>query len=259
MDRISKEALFSMLDRKAELIYLDVTDSTNNYARSIALEGALEGTAVIAERQTQGRGRMGRSFLSESEGGLYFSIILRPRISPERSIYITVIGALAVAEAIESVCHRECKIKWVNDIYIGDKKVSGILTEGSIDFSRNMLDHAIIGIGVNIEDPQGGFPQEIKDIAGSVCGSCAPRNIKGRLLAEIYNNFFRYYSNIEDGSYMEKYRRRSNMIGKIVDVYRGDEIISGVCIDIDEDANLVIDANGKAIKFNSGDARVKRS
>jgi len=111
MDRISKEALFSMLDRKAELIYLDVTDSTNNYARSIALEGALEGTAVIAERQTQGRGRMGRSFLSESEGGLYFSIILRPRISPERSIYITVIGALAVAEAIESVCHRECKIK----------------------------------------------------------------------------------------------------------------------------------------------------
>ena len=256
---LSKDSIKSYLDRDMEIIILEETDSTNNVAKSLALRGIKEGTVIIAKRQTQGRGRMGRSFLSSSENGLYMTLFLKPDIPPLQCVNITVMAAAAVAEAIERVSSKECQIKWVNDIYIGDKKACGILTEASFDFTANRLDYAILGIGVNVSDPEGGFDNEIRDIACSVYGKNAPVGVKNRLCGEIINTFMKYYADFDNVEYMDRYRERSNLIGKTVDVYRGNEIISGVCVGIDESANLVVKTDRGEMRFNSGEARVKRA
>lgn len=248
----------SYLSYDGDVIILDETDSTNNVAKSLAHRGIKEGTVILAKKQTQGRGRMGRSFISSSENGLYMTLFLKPLLPPAECVNITVMCASAAASAIEKVSGRECFIKWVNDIYIGDKKVCGILTEASADFAANRLDYAIVGIGLNVSDPEDGFHEDIKDIACSVYGKNAPVGVKNRLCAEIINAFMAYYRDYTDKRYMEFYRKRSNVIGKTVDVYRGNEIISGLCTDIDDYANLVVQTEKGEMRFNSGDARVRR-
>ena len=164
----------------------------------------------------------------------------------------------SVNQQIEKITNKKCSVKWVNDVYLDDKKVSGILTEASCDFSTGLLDYAIVGIGVNVSEPEGGFDASIKDIACALYEKDAPCGVKNELCAEIVNRFFHYYENMADKCYMEKYRAYSNIIGKSVDVYRGNEVISGVCVDIDECANLVVESDGRIIRFNSGDARVRK-
>ena len=149
-------------DRK--ILLFDIIDSTNNMAKQLAQNGEGEGTVVIAKSQTNGKGRMGRSFISSSENGLYLTIILRPRVSVDKCVNITVLGAVSLCEAIEELCGVECQIKWVNDIYINEKKVSGILTEASINFEGGTMQYAVIGMGINVYEPVGGFDPEIKDI-----------------------------------------------------------------------------------------------
>ena len=255
---LDREIIKEKLSFEGEVIILEETDSTNNVAKSLAQRGIREGTVIIAKKQTQGRGRMGRSFLSRSENGLYMTLFLKPEFPPAECVNMTVMCACAVASAIEKISSRKCFIKWVNDIYINDRKVCGILTETSADFVANRLDYAIVGIGINVSDPEDGFDEEIKDIACSVYGKNPPVGVKNRLVSEIINNFMAYYRNPEDKSYMEKYRAYSNIIGKAVDVYRGDEIISGVCTDIDAYANLVVQTDKGEMRFSSGDARVRR-
>lgn len=255
---LDKEKITALIKGGADVIILEETDSTNNVCKAIASRGAKEKTIVIAKKQTQGRGRMGRSFISSSENGLYMTLLLRPRAKITECIDMTVIAAVSVSEAIEKITNKKCSVKWVNDVYLDDKKVSGILTEASCDFSTGLLDYAIVGIGVNVSEPEGGFDASIKDIACALYEKDAPCGVKNELCAEIVNRFFHYYEKMADKCYMEKYRAYSNIIGKSVDVYRGNEVISGVCVDIDECANLVVESDGRVIRFNSGDARVRR-
>ena len=254
--KICAEEIKKYFNNCTDIIILDTVDSTNNVAKQLAMQGCADKTLVIAEKQTQGRGRMGRSFISNEDNGIYMSLVLRPDMHISDSIYITVMCAVAVSEAIEELCNVNCSIKWVNDIYIGDKKVCGILTEAAQ--LTDKLDYAVVGIGVNVTEPKGGFNDEIKDIATALYEKNAPVGIKNRLIAKILERFFHYYSNIKDKSFISKYREKSNLIGKCDDIYRGNEIITGICVDIDENANLVIEKNGEYLTFNSGDARVKR-
>ena len=258
MDVFTVDSVRAQLGDVCDIIMLDNTDSSNTEAKRLAALGAKENTLVIAKKQTQGRGRMGRSFLSNEENGIYMSLILRPDMPVSESVDITVIGALAVAEAIEKVSGAECGIKWVNDVYIGDKKVAGILTESCISYTDMRLDYAIIGIGVNVTEPSGGFDPSIRDIATSIYKDSAPNGVKSLLLSEIIKSFLEYYTKLSDKKYMDDYRRRSNIIGKAVEVYRGNEVISGIAVGIDDNANLIIESDGKAMTFNSGDARVRK-
>ena len=257
IDEFTKESVTRYMSGNRQIVILDEADSSNNIAKELARAGAPEGTAIAVKKQTQGRGRMGRSFISSSENGLYMTIILRPKISPDKCVDITVIGAVAVARTIEKLCAKKCAIKWVNDIYIEDKKVCGILTESSV--KNGAIDYAVIGIGVNITPPDGGFDCEITHIACAMYENESPENIKSRLMAEITDAFFEVYTELGTGSYMEEYRMRSNIIGKEVDVYRGNEIISGTCTDIDENANLVVKTDTGIHFFGSGDARVRKN
>ncbi len=136
-----------------EWVLLQETDSTNRVAKELARQGAKHGTAVLARRQSAGRGRMERSFFSP-EGGLYLSVILRPDIPPEDLPLMTPMAATAVWKAVELLTGIRLGIKWVNDLYLEDKKVCGILCEGA----GNAV---VVGVGLNLKEPEGGFPPEI--------------------------------------------------------------------------------------------------
>ena len=181
---------------KFKISTFDVLESTNTTAKELAQNGADEGTVIIAKEQTAGKGRLSRTFFSPN-GGLYMSIILRPTISSEKTTFITAAAAVAVCRAIKTVTGIDTGIKWVNDIYLNGKKVCGILTSGAINSEKKNLDYAILGIGLNIDPPKGGFNKEIKNIATSLFKENCDEDTKARLTAEILNEFFDLYRNIE--------------------------------------------------------------
>lgn len=255
---MNNESIKKHLNSDVKIIIYDVATSSNVLAKELALGGANEGTVIIVKSQTNGKGRLGRSFISSSENGLYMSIVLRPQISPDKCVDITVMAASAVLEAIESTTNTNPKIKWVNDIYINDKKVCGILTETTYNYESNRLDFVICGIGVNIAPPKDGFDEEIKNIAGSIFENEAPQEYKSILCAKIIDYLLKYYNEIDKKTYLKTYKEKSNIIGKSVDVYKGNEIISGIAIDVNDRAELVVKKeNGDICVFNSGEARVK--
>lgn len=255
---MKREEILKNLKNTIDIIIYDEISSSNTIAKGLAQEGAKEYTTVIAKRQTSGRGRLGRSFISNDENGLYMTMILRPKISADKCAIITALASVAVLEAIEDTSKKDAKIKWVNDIYINDKKVCGILTEAKFNSNSTTLDYVACGIGINITPPPNGFDDEIKDIAGAIFEK-APACYKEILCAKIIDNLIYHYNRIEEKSYMSKYKRKSNIIGRDVDVYVGDRIISGFALDITDEAELVVvDATRKTYTFNSGEARVRK-
>ena len=259
-DKFDEYSISRYLKREHNLHIYSEEGSSNTVAKSLCQSGESEGAVVIVKSQTAGRGRLGRSFLSVSENGLYMTLILRPAIPASECVNITVAGAVAVAQAIEVTSGVETGIKWVNDIYINDKKCAGILTEASIDFEGGGVQYAVIGIGVNLCPPAGGFDSEINEIACGVYENECPDGYKARLCAEIINRFFDLYEHTCEKEYLALYRKKSIIIGKEVDVYVGERIICGKAVDIDENANLVVrDEEGVLHTFGSGEARVRKT
>ena len=150
-----------------EVQVMDETDSTNRVARNAAEQGAPHGSVYIARRQNKGRGRRGRSFYSP-EGGLYLSIVLRPRTSLTDSLLLTTSAATAVFRAVRDVCGKELDIKWVNDLYYHDRKVTGILTEAVTDFESGAIESVVVGIGLNLYLDPANLPPELAGIAGPI-------------------------------------------------------------------------------------------
>lgn len=236
-------------------IVLEEVDSTNAYVRSLAKEGAPEGTAVIALKQTAGRGRLGRSFYSP-EGGIYLSLLLRPQIPPTDTLLITVAAAVAAADAIESTSGTETKIKWVNDIYVDDKKVCGILTEGAIS-EKQTLDFAVLGIGINLSTPNGGFPADLPR-AGSVFGEAeATEETKAQIIARFAEEFFKHYKNLGKKEFMIKYKEKSFLNGKTIEFEREGAVCTARVLEIDDNAALIVECEGETVALFSGDAQIK--
>lgn len=258
-DVFSANRIMSLSKSNVNVLFYDEVTSTNDIAKDLARDGAEEGTVIISKTQTQGKGRMGRSFISNEDNGIYMSLVLRPQMSLLESVNITVMGACAVLEAIEKTSGVNCTVKWVNDIYIKDKKACGILTEASFDFESAQLDYAILGIGVNVTPPRNGFNDEISAIATSIYPLKSPVGYKSVLCAEIIDRFMHYYKNAHDKSYIKLYKDKSNILGEYVNVIRGNEVVSGKAIDIDENANLIVETKNGIVKFNSGEARVRKN
>ena len=258
IELFNESTINKYLKTKRKITIYDEIPSTNTEAKTLAQNGAVEGDIVIAKSQSAGRGRMGRSFISNSENGLYMSIILKPNIPLNESVYITVLGAVAVLEAIEETSGKNCQIKWVNDIYINERKVSGILTEATMDFETSSLQYAILGIGINITPPENGFHKDIENIATSIyANDDCPKDYKSNLCAKIIDNFFDGYKNLKERTFIEKYRQKSMLIGKEVDVQVGNKLTTGTVVNIDENARLVVETSDGRITFNSGEARVR--
>lgn len=239
-------------------LYFEKIDSTNRYLKELAARGAKEGTIVIANRQSAGRGRLGRSFFSPEEKGIYMSILLRPDISLERSVLITSMAAVAVAEAIEQVSGIETKIKWVNDVFLNRKKVCGILTEAGIDAEAGKLDYAVLGIGVNVGKME--FPEELQNSATSVSNECGFEVTKEALIDGILEQLDKWYPSLADGSFLEESKKRSILLGK--DILVIDETVPGgsysaKAMDINELGNLIIERDGIIQVLNSGEVSIR--
>ena len=259
---ITETNLRSLLPAKYKDLPLHVLDSigsTNDHAKQLALNGAAHGTVVIAKQQSGGKGRLGRSFFSPREG-IYLSIIIKPEFDLSKSVLITAAAAVAVCEAIEKISGHDVGIKWVNDIYIGGKKVCGILTEGIPDFETGRIDTIIIGIGINTTTQ--GFPKELLDIAGCVNGNYS----RSALTAEVICKTLDLVDDIECKSFIETYKKKSVVIGKTVTVYKGiyktdpGEMPSKPArvLDIDENGGLIVlYTDGTRETLNSGEISIR--
>lgn len=237
----------------------DTVTSTNTVLKSIAEQGGAEGMVLIAQQQTQGKGRLGRTFLSPKGTGLYISILLRPKFSAEESLSVTTAAAVAVAEAVDSITGRHAMIKWVNDVYLQGRKVCGILTEASVDFENGGLHYAVLGIGVNIQEPPGGFAPEIRDVAGALYGDEAPAGARVKLAVEILNRFFGFYEEVTQRTFMEAYRQRSLLTGMEVTFTQGDTVQEGLVLGVDEEARLQVRlADGEERWFSAGEVNIKK-
>ena len=242
---------------KINIIHLEEIPSTNTYAKDLAKEGMEEGTIVIADRQTQGRGRLGRSFYSPSGTGIYMSIILKPEDDIKNILLITTMAAVSVAKSIETVTGKSPLIKWVNDVYLDGKKVCGILTEGCFKKNSSSLEYAILGIGINIAKPDTPFPEDIKNIAGYILEK-DDNNIKKKITDEVINNFFDLYQHISQKNHLEYYRKKNMLINKPVNIIQCDKIIDyGICEGIDDDLNLLVRKDDHIIKVSTGEVSVK--
>ncbi len=244
--------------RDREIIVYKTIDSTNMEVKRRALEGADEGLLVVAEEQTSGRGRRGRDFYSPAGTGIYMSILFRP--APEKSkdvVRITTAASVAICRAIMDVLGQEPQIKWVNDVYLRDKKVCGILTEAVSDFESGRIDTVIVGIGINYHTPKGGFPNELGGIAGSLCDEDTniPRNA---LVAAVADGLYDLYDHLEQRTYMKDYRRLSYVIGKEVRYTSGDDWAYGKAIDIDEDGGLIVSSDdGQTHVLHTGEITLR--
>lgn len=257
-DIVSAESISKYLKYNLDITVLSEIDSTNNYLKKLASDGEKEGKLVVACKQTGGKGRMGRSFYSPDNTGIYFSLLLRPKYSAEKSLLLTVMAAVAVAETAKEYSKADIKIKWVNDVYADGKKLCGILTEGSVSIENNGLDYAIIGIGVNILEPEGGFPDEIKEVATSVFpGKKAPNDAKSRVVGEVINRILNMYYG-HDETYIERYRNMSYLDGKEINIINSDSTEPAVAVKIDENCRLIVKTNtGKIKTLSSGDVSVR--
>ena len=255
---VSPQSISKYIKEDLGVIVLDEVDSTNNYLKKLAADGAPEGTLIVAECQTNGKGRLGKSFLSPAGTGIYFSLLLRPDRSAEKELYLTVMAAVAAARAIKEYTAGDVKIKWVNDIYIDGKKVCGILTEGSVSLENGGLDYAIIGTGINIFTPPGGFTDEIKDIAVSLFpGNETEAEIKSKIVGSVVNRFLDMYRG-KDKTFIDSYRSMSYLNGKDINIITAGKTSAAKALYIDEYCRLTVKTeNGGIIKLSSGDVSVK--
>jgi BirA family biotin operon repressor/biotin-[acetyl-CoA-carboxylase] ligase len=257
-DSLSAEGVLSLLGPSKYKITCEKTvDSTNSVLKSAAVNGACDHTVLIAEHQSSGRGRMGRDYYSPQGTGVYMSVLLRPKLKAEEALTLTTSASVAVALALDQFASDDVKIKWVNDIYIKDKKVCGILTEASVNCENGLLEYAVVGIGINILPPRGGFPAEIEDKAGSVLSEYMP-NIRNRIAASVLLHLDKVLNEYSSADILKEYRERSWLDGKRVDVIAGDNVYPASVIGIDDDMRLLVKTDSGNIKqISSGEVSVK--
>jgi BirA family biotin operon repressor/biotin-[acetyl-CoA-carboxylase] ligase len=253
---LDKKILEKYLNQKLNIEIFDELDSTNSYLKKIVTKGEKENKLVIALSQTGGRGRMGRSFYSPNGTGIYFSLLLHPEFSAEKSLFLTVMAAVSVAEAVMKYNKNDVKIKWINDVYIDGKKVCGILTEGAINKDK-LLDYAVVGIGINVIAPENGFPDDIKDIATAIFPGNTEENIKEKIVADVVNRIFSMY-NGTDNDYIRRYKEYSYLTGKKINIISCDTSRPATVIDITDDCHLLVkNEKGEIEEISSGDVSVR--
>jgi BirA family biotin operon repressor/biotin-[acetyl-CoA-carboxylase] ligase len=229
-------------------------DSTNQYAFEIALKGAEEGTVILADQQSRGRGRMGRDWVSPPGVGIYVTVILRPKSRVGDLPKYTLLASVAVAEAVRDVTGLQAVIKWPNDVLIEGKKFCGILEESMI--TGNKIGHLVIGIGINVNTDPADLPETPKGAPTSLKAERGETVDRNRLLTNLLQKLDSGYSDILEGkgiNIVHKWRGLSATLGRRVRVEMSGSSIEGQAVDIDDDGSLLISKDGELQKINSGD------
>ncbi|MDD5722229.1 MAG: biotin--[acetyl-CoA-carboxylase] ligase [Syntrophales bacterium] len=250
-----KEGLKTSVFGKSRIFHFSDTDSTNLQAEHLANEGAPEGTVVVAEWQTRGRGRRGRSWFSPTGEGICASFILRPQISPNEAPKLTLMASVAVAEAILACAPVNASIKWPNDVLIGGRKVAGILTEMKAEMDR--VYHVVIGVGINVNTTRESLPSDIRDKATSLfieTGRFFSRAVILRTCLELLEEYNKTFKTHGFDPIMKRWKQLTKMIGTKISVDVIDTTYTGIFQDINEDGFLIMrDQEGMLRRIISGD------
>ncbi len=259
-DVMSREVISFLLpeQRQGALVVLPEVDSTNTYAQRMILDGAGHGAVVAAEQQTQGAGRMGRTFISPP-GGVYLSMILEPDCGARALSLLTSFAGLAVCRAIREVCDQEPRLKWPNDVILEGKKVCGILTKLVTDAENNRITHAVVGIGVNVG--QENFPPQLRSKAVSLrqLGSGVPRPVMAAALIRQLDRIFTQERWLDDPGpdKVEQLKALSCTLGARVTIVSPLGQEEGEALDIDPEGGLVVRVNGRLKTITSGEVSVR--
>ena len=238
---------------------IDTLPSTNTHAVLLAREGAPEGTVVIARQQTAGRGRLGRSFSSPRDAGLYLSVILRPDCYPQDLMHLTCAAAVAARNAVEAVSGTAPQIKWINDLVLGKRKLAGILTE--LGFTpEGKVSYGVLGIGINVRHRREDFPEPLRELACSIYSETGKEISLPKLGAELILQLHTMAGQLlsQKGQIMEQYRTHCVTLGKAVRVISPSTTREATALALDEDGGLVVEfPNGEQETVSSGEVSVR--
>jgi BirA family biotin operon repressor/biotin-[acetyl-CoA-carboxylase] ligase len=258
-----KEQILAFLPQdhpwKEQLLYFKSIDSTNTRAKELARANALHGTVLIADSQTGGRGRLGRSFHSPAASGIYMSVIIRPNCRPDQLMHLTCAAAVAACDAVERVAGIRPGVKWINDLVYKKRKLAGILTELGLT-SNGMVDYAIIGIGINCSQKEGDFPEEIQNIATSL-EMIAERPVdRAKIAAALIEELEKISRVLISGQeeLMRRYQSDCVTLGQHISLLRGDVVRHGQAMQLDAQGGLVVRFDdGHTETVNSGEVSIR--
>lgn len=262
-DCLSREAILSALGDhpwKDQIDFRDTITSTNTVLKQLAAEGAPDGSVIVAGEQTQGRGRLGRDFVSPKDSGIYLSVLLRPRCTPQELFPVTSLAAIAVSDAAESAAGVPVSIKWPNDLIANGRKLGGILTEISVEWETASVDYLIIGIGINCTQKEEDFPSELRSTATSLAMAGAKQVDRSRLAAAMIQNLSKLDISrmASEPHWLEIYRSRCVTLGKPVRVLQAGRERFGTAIDMDDSFGLIVRfADGSTETVSSGEVSVR--
>ncbi len=240
------------------IYYYGKVGSTNDLGKRLAQTEAEEGTLILTEEQTKGKGRMGRSWHSPPFLGIWMSLILRPHILPSKAPGLSLCAGLALALSIKKLTGLDAKIKWPNDCLINKKKIGGILLELEAELDR--INFVILGLGINVNQTQKDFPRHLRKNATSLRIELK-RNVKRVLLLRLFlESFEKIYLSFEKHGlsfFKKRIKELSSVLGKNVELSLGRKKIKGKALDIDDDGSLLIESKGKKFKVNAGEVTLR--
>lgn len=259
-DKLSLQGLLPFLDKNMDTTLIqvhDTIDSTNNLAKELAVSGAKHGTVVIANEQTNGRGRYGKVFESPKDTGIYMSLIIKPSHFPSIDpSLMTAYSAVVVSDVLSQLTGEAIGIKWVNDLFLNGKKVCGILTEAVTNLETGLLDWIVVGIGINVSTEPTDFSQSVQSVATSLVND--KRVTRNEIAAEIINQFFIRAQDIDQSTMMQSYRDKSIVLGKTVSVVSGTHHEIAHVEDILNNGSLLIkQMNGDVKEIRFGEVSLK--
>lgn len=262
-DLLHADDLLSRLDG-SQVIGRDIrvfqkTTSTNDIVEKLARDGVAEGVVVFAESQTQGRGRLGRAWVSPPGKGLWFSVLLRPQIAPQAVTRLTIAAAASLARTVQSVTGVVPRIKWPNDLLVNGRKISGILTELSAELDH--VKYVILGIGMNINLTEADFPADLKPIATSLRVAAKREINRPEFAAELLRQLDRDYRRLSEGHFQkvaEEWEALSGTLGSEVEVRTGDRVVRGRAESLDPDGALLVRTqHGRIERIIGGDVSLR--
>lgn len=257
MDQTELESIHATEWAGCEVYYFDSIDSTNTKAKELAEEGHPSGTLVVADRQTAGKGRRGRSWESPSGIGIFMTLMLKPEINPNHASMLTLVAAMATTRAIRRVTGVPAMIKWPNDIVMNGKKVCGILTEMSAQF--DYINHIVIGIGINVHNEE--FPEEIKETASSLFLESGQHIHRASLIEAFLEEFEDVYAEYLKTEDMEGLQKEYDTMlvnrGRQVRVLDPKEPFEGKAMGITKKGELIVDTWESRKLVSSGEVSVR--
>lgn len=245
---------------RIRLQVLETVTSTNDMLRAAAENGAPEYSICIAQQQTAGKGRQGRAFFSPAQTGLYASFLFRPNMTPEQALALTPMAAVAAANAIEACTGKTMQIKWVNDLLLEGKKVCGILAESKFS-SQQKAEYIIVGIGINLMPPPGGFPSELREIAGAVFPhNTNPQRAFTDCASGLISAMLQEYALLPKKHYLTGYRERLCVLNRPITVNENGTERPATALAVDDNLRLLVRyPDGTEQWRSTGEIRIKIS